>query len=424
MSMSGRWQLLPRLAFRNVRRQTRRSLLTGIAMLLGVAVLIFARALTDGAHADWVDSAVRMGSGHVALQDARFQATRDIGNRVAADVRQQIDRAIESEEVAQHLEAVAPRLESEALANSAHGAVPVMLMGVEPSAESEFSTLDDHLKEGRYLEQGDSLHAYVGADLAERLDLEIGSRLVLTAQDAAGEIAGQFVRVVGTFETGLPQADEGFVQIPLTTAQQWLGVGRDVTTLALLLDSTWEVDGVVESLRESLQGHDDLAVLSWRESMPELHAAIRADDYGEYIFHVVLFAIIALAIVNTVFMSVLYRTREFGVLRALGLTKDETASVVFAEGVILTAVSGLIGLVVGFVVTWVFFHDGLDYSFLMQSDFTFSGVVLDPIIVPHFRWLQIAQSLGSILIIGTLASLYPAYRATQIDVAEAMKFEA
>jgi len=125
-----------------------------------------------------------------------------------------------------------------------------------------------------------------------------------------------------------------------------------------------------------------------------------------------------------VLMSVLYRTREFGVLRALGLTSGETAGVVFAEGVLLTFVSGVLGMLVGFAVTWIFFRHGLDYSKLVSQQFTISGIVLEPVIIPVFRAIRVLQSLGSILIIGVLASLYPAYRATRIDVAEAMKFEA
>jgi ABC-type antimicrobial peptide transport system permease subunit len=158
--------------------------------------------------------------------------------------------------------------------------------------------------------------------------------------------------------------------------------------------------------------------------MPELDAAIRMDDWGDYVFNFVLYGIITLAIVNTVLMSVLYRTREFGVLQALGLTRGQTAAVVVTEGMILTAVSGLVGLGLGLGLTWLLFRNGLDYSAMLDSEFTFSGVVLDPVIIPAFRWQQVGRSLVAIAVVGTLASLYPAYRATRIDVAEATKFEA
>ncbi len=421
--MTGRLRILPLLALRNVRRQARRSLLTGTAMALGVAVLVFSRALGDGAHEDWIDSGVRLGTGHLAVQGPRYAASRKLADRVSPDALNAARAALRDPGVAPHVVLEARRLEVQGLANAAAGAVPVVVVGVEPDVEPGFSRLGERVIEGRYLEPGDRFHAYVGERLAARLDLQVGSRLVLTAQDVTGEIAGQFVRVVGVFRTGLPEADEGMIHLPLATAQQWLGVEGGVTTLAVLLTSGWEVPRVLGRLRRLLEGQS-LAVLGWREAMPELDAAIKIDDWGDYVFHIILFVIVALAIVNTVLMSVLYRTREFGVLRALGLTKGETAAVVFSEGVFLTAVAGVAGMVLGFAVTWVFFRNGLDYSFMLESEFTFSGVVLDTVIVPEFRTRQVLQSLGSIAVVGVLASCYPAYRATRIDVAEAMKFEA
>lgn len=423
--MTGRLRLLPRLALRNVRRQARRSLLTAAAMVLGVALLVFARALGDGAHQDWIDAAVRLGTGHLAVQAPRFRATGTLDDRLTSDALQRARTALAAPALAQRIAEVAPRLEVQGLASSAAAAVPILIVGVDPAVEPRFSRLDQRVVEGRYLEPADRLHAYVGSQLARRLDLNLGARLVLTAQDGAGEIVGQLVRVVGIFRTGLPEADEGVIHIPMGTVRDWLGVGEAVTTLAVLLRSSWDVPRVVDGVDALLEdGADGLAVLGWRQAMPELDAAIRVDDYGDFIFHIVLFAIITLAIVNTVLMSVLYRTREFGVLRALGLTKGEAASLVFSEGMFLTVLSGAVGMVLGFAVTWLFFRDGLDYSFLLQTEFTFSGVVLDPVIVPTFRAVQVVQSVGSIVVVGVLASLYPAARATRIELAEAMKFEA
>ncbi len=423
--MNGRLRVLPLLAIRNVRRQAGRSLLTASAMMLGVAVLVFSRALADGGHEDWIESGVRLGSGHVAFQAPRFRATSNIEDRLTAPAVVTAQEALGVPGVAEHVRNVAPRLEVQGLANSPTAAVPVAIVGVDPDLEATFSELGDRVVEGRYLQAGDRLHAYVGARLADRLDLKLGSRLVLTAQDAQDEIVGQFVRVVGIFRSGLPAADEGLVHIPIGTAQSWLGVGGDVTTVAVLLESGWIVPDVLQHLHDVLAGTtEDLVVVGWREAMPELDAGIKVDDLGNYIFNFILYAIIALAIVNTVLMSVLYRTREFGLLRALGLTKRQTAALVFGEGVFLTAVSGIIGMALGFAFTWVFFRNGLDYSFMLDNDFTFSGVVLEPVIVPIFRFVQVVRSLGAIAFVGVVASLYPAYRATRIDLAKAMKFEA
>lgn len=425
--MTRRRKVLLRLARRNVVRQWRRSLLTGMAMMLGVVALVMARTIGDGAHEDWIDSGVRMGTGHVTLQHPEFRFSRKLDDRLTVTARELALAALEDPDVAPYVEQVAPRLEVLGLGNSPTAAVPVRIIGVDPDQEERFSQLgvEQRLVEGRYLERGDRLHSYVGQRLAQRLDLEVGSRLVLTAQDAGGDIAGQLVRVVGIYRTGVPEVDEGVVHIPLATAQEWLGVEGEVTTLAVLLTSAWDVPRALRRLRARVgDAGAGITVLGWRQAMPELDAAIKLDDFWGYVFNLVLFVIVALAIVNTILMSVLYRTREFGVLRALGLTKRETATVVFTEGMILTAVAGLIGVVLGFGVTWLLWRNGLDYSGALEGELTFSGVVLDTVVVPVFRGIQVVMSLGSIVIVGMLASLYPAHRATRIDVAEAMKFEA
>ena len=157
--------------------------------------------------------------------------------------------------------------------------------------------------------------------------------------------------------------------------------------------------------------------------MPELAAAVAIDDFGNYLVYGILFVIIGFGIVNTVLMSVMHRHREFGVLQALGLTPGQTGAVVLFEGLSLTAVSAVIGIALGAFLTWYFFGDGLDFSGMMGEEMTFSGVVIDPVIIPLFRPSRFAQSITFILFIGTVASIYPAIRAARIDVTESMKFD-
>lgn len=418
--------LMVRLAVRNLRRQVRRSALTASAMIIGGALLIFSVSLGDGTHEDWIESGVRMGSGHVTVQAPGFRTSRKIEDRIGEKTRQTVERALGAPGVADHIVQTVEKLEIGGLASSPAGARPMQLVGVDPEREAAFSTLDDKLVEGRYLEPGDRLAAYIGADLARGLQLELGSRLVLTAQDARGDIAGQLVRVVGIYRTGIPEVDQAVAHIPLNTAGSWLRVESDVTSIALLLDGSRAVPATLRSLRRALAGEIDaggVAVLGWREAMPELDAAVKVDDLGNYLFQGIMFGIIALAIVNTVLMSVLHRHREFGLLQALGFSPGQTGGVVLMEGVILTTLSGLTGIALGIFLTWLFFRNGLDISFTWNEEWSFSGVVLDPIIVPLFRGARIAQGLVFVLIVGVLASLYPAFRATQIDVAESMKFE-
>ena len=411
-----------RLAVRGVLREARRSLLTASAMALGLALLMFTRSLADGGHEDWINAGVRMGSGHVLFQAPGYRESRSLDDRLSGKQAGAALAALGALEGPLAPLATTIRLSTNGLASSASAALPVVIDGVNPETEASFSHAAARITEGRYLERDDRLGAYVGTGLVERLGLSLGSRFVLTAQSADGEIQGQLVRVVGVFRTGLPEVDEGVVHIPISTARSWLGAAEAATTVGAILPTSRVVPEVVQAVRSDV-GADDIRVLSWREAYPELDAALRIDDYGDYVFLGILFAIVALAVLNTVLMAVLHRKREFGVLQALGLTPAETGLVVFAEGLLLTALAGVVGMIAGATLTWVFFRNGLDFSAFMTEEMTFGGIVIDPVIVPEFRMVQVLQSFFSIAVVGIIASIYPAYHATRIDVGEALKFE-
>ena len=227
--------------------------------------------------------------------------------------------------------------------------------------------------------------------------------------------------MAGIFRSGVPEFDDGLVYIPIATARGWMGTPGAATALAVLLHSSRATHRVVRALGERLP--PGIAVLSWQQAAPGLASAVRIDDWSGYAFLLILLAIVALAILNAVLMSVLNRNREFGVLQALGLTRRETSVVVFTEGLLLTTASGVVGTATGFGVTWLLWRHGLDLSSLMKGDITFSGALVSPIMVPEFRAVQVVLCLGATLAIGVAASIYPARQAGRIDVAEAMKFD-
>ncbi len=419
--LPARVRLFLQLAIRNVVRNSRRSALTAAAMTFGLAVLMWARAITDGAHETWVTGAVRIALGHVAIEAPGFARSGNIADRLSAEQLDGAEAALRSPEVAPLVRAVAPRLVVSGLASSAAAAVPVLIQGVDPAAEARFGSLTRSAVGGAFLAPGDRIAAFIGTGLARRLALGIGSRLVLTAQSASGEITGQLVRVVGTFQSGVPDIDDGLVYIPIETARGWLGVPGAATALAVLLTSSRATDRAVRALGPHLPAGS--AALTWRQTAPALDSALRIDDWSGYLFLLILLALVALAILNAVLMSVLNRNRELGVLEALGLTRRETGLLVFAEGVLLTTASGILGIALGFGVTWVFWRHGIDFSALVKGDITMSGALISPVMVPEFRVSQVVLCLILTLLIGVAASIYPARVAARIDVAEAMKFD-
>ena len=414
------------LALRNLRRNLRRTILTATAFIIGGALLTFAQTFGDGTHEQWIDSGVRTGSGHVTVEVPEFRVSRKIEDRLPGGTLQLVRKAVESSAAADRVTDVFYRLTINGLATSASGARPAQILGVDPTIEASLSPLDEQVVEGRYLKEDDRLAAFVGAGLVDALDLRIGSRLVVMAQDAHKEVAGQLVRVVGIFRTGIAELDDSVIHVPIATAGEWLGTGRDLTNVGVMVDSSVAVPGLVRHLRRELAepiAKGDATVMGWREAMPSLHAAVLVDEWGGYLMLGILFVIVGFSIINTVLMSVLHRHREFGVLQALGLTPRQTASVVLVEGLLQTVVCALIGVGVGLAITAAF-SGGIDISELYNDqEMQFSGVAIDPVIVPMVTPVRILYILGFMMFVGIVSSVYPAMRAATIDVTESMKFE-
>ncbi len=419
-------QVLILLALRNLRRHVRRTVLTVLAMVVGGGLLSLSFSIGDGSHESWIDAGVRMDTGHVTVERPEFRVTRRIRDRLPSTAQQVAEAALATPDIAPFVEAHSSKLTVRGLASSAAGARPAQIFAVDPVAEAAFGMVDDQVVEGRYLEPDDRLAAYVGAGLANSLELELGSRLVVQAQDAHQDIAAQLLRVVGIFRGGVPEVDQALIHMPIRTAGEWLGSGHDVTNVGLVLNDSTRVAWVTARLEAALAepvARGEARVMGWRESNPALASAIAIDDFGNYLIFGVLFVIISLGVINTVLMSVLHRHREFGVLQALGLTPWQTGSVVLIEGLTLTAVSGLAGVAIGWFLTWWFLGDGLDFRALMGEEMTFSGVVIDPVLVPLFRLSRMLQIVLFMLALGAVASIYPALRAARVDVTEAMKFD-
>lgn len=408
------------LALRNLGREMRRSALTAAAMTVGLALLILSRTLADGAHEDWIDSGVRLASGHVSFNAPGYRDSESLDDRLTpGQVEASLGAAALAPLTGPAITTV--RVATRGLASSADGALPALIVGVDPASELAFSELGADPATGRYLQEGDRLHAFIGAGMAARLGVRTGSRMVLTAQAASGDIAGQLVRVAGTYRTGLDELDESLVHIPLAVARSWLGV-EGATSVSMVLPHSTLTDPVLAEARAALEG-SGIEVAGWPETARELYSAVKIDDAGDWVFHLILFAIVTLAILNAVFISVLHRKRELGLLRALGLSGAETGLVVFVEGVLLTLASGFVGVALGFALVWIFFRNGLDFTDLMPADITFGGIVFNPVMYPAIELAHLVQSVVLTTVIGLSASLYPAWHAARLDPAESVKVE-
>ena len=388
-------------------------------------MLIFAFSMADGSQEMWIREAARMGVGHITIERPEYRTARRIGNGFGPEIREAAELTLMSPEVAPFLESAAARLSVRGLASSAAGARPVRIAAVDPEAEARLSSLDEKVVAGRYLQEGDGALAFIGDRLASSLRLKPGSRFVVQAEDANGEIAAKLLRVAGIFRSGVPEVDQSTVQLPLDAVGDWLRAEGSVTSLSLVVSHSSLVSRTVGALNRALERFVEsgqIAVLDWKEANPGVASAVALDDFSRFIIQVLLFTIIAFGIMNTVLMSVLHRNREFGILRAIGLTPGHTGLIVLIEGLVLTLASGMIGVCLGTFLVWYLWGDGLDLSGTMD-EMTFSGVLVEPVIVPEFRLERFLEALGFILVVGAAASIYPALRAARIDVTEVLQFD-
>jgi putative ABC transport system permease protein len=420
-----RLMILLRVALLNVRRQVRRSVLTASAMVLGIGLLMLVRSWEAGAHVMFVESAARLGNGHITIEHREYAASQDLEHRIAEEHVASVIAAVHAATPADELVAILPRITVGGLVQSATSSIPARIGGIDAVREAPVSIIAEKIVTGRFLEAGDRLEAVIGEGVAERLRAEPGSRLVLMAQGMDGELESQLVFVAGIFRTGIPEVDRGVVQLPIETAREWLGLAGDATSAGVILASDRRTHGIARGIRERLgpAAGAGVVVMPWWQAMPDLHAGLQADAVQTYIMFLILLAIVALAVVNAVLMAVLNRTREFGVLRALGLNRRSVGAMVLAEGMILTLVSGVAGMLLGLALALGVFGGGIDITWLAGDEVAFGGAVVDPIILPVVQRGDVLAILAIVMAIGVVASLYPAWQATRTDPAEAMNVD-
>jgi ABC-type lipoprotein release transport system permease subunit len=258
--------------------------------------------------------------------------------------------------------------------------------------------------------------------MAKRLKVSIGSKMVITANNLQGEIAGELLRVVGIFETGSDMIDGYVLQIPLNRARKLLGMNQEeVTQIAIFLDNQRDTDRVMKKLEETLSDFKEVAVLSWREIMPELAAYVELDGSSNYIFQVIIFIIIAAGILNTILMSVLERQFEFGVLLCLGMNPRNLLFLVLAESILLGLLGVTVGTLLGLAGNQYFTVKGFDLTLFTSSNIDISGIALDPVLYSDLYPDHLIIIVVLVFLMTVLAGVYPAVKAARSVPIEVLK---
>ena len=414
-------RVLFNLAWRNIWRHRRRTLITLSSIAIGFGLAVLSIGIGDGSHNSMIRNAIKLGEGHITVQPRDYMEAPANYKYIANG--KSLAAKIDALKIPG---SVQPRISLQVLASTANNSVGAGVEGISALDDPRAQMLRPMLVEGEWLKPGDGRGLLIGDGMSRKLKAKLGSKIVVMAGKQGGDSQAQLGRVRGIFDSHMNELDDFLILSDLQFAQRFLeGEGADaeqgpVTRLAIFLDDDEQTDLWKERLRESI-GSTHLVALDWREMMPQLVQFIVIDDAGNYVFLMLILMLVVFGIVNTVLMSVLERTREFGLLRALGMSRYHLLQLVFCESLLLSLLAVVTGWVVGGGLHLWFSSHGIDFSALMAEGTSIMGTFMDPVVYTELSVDRVIQ-LTVIIFVATLASgIYPAIKAARVTPVEALR---
>ncbi len=403
-----------RLAFRNMLRNRRRSLITMVAVALGLAFMIWGRNLNSGSYDEMIKVGVSQMAGHVVLQTPGWQESKD-----------QELHLVETATLVDALQEAFPdatvirRSFLSGLVSSTSNSVGIGLNTVEPLGESRVADWESKVDSGAWLEADDTRGIMLGTGVADSLQVEVGDKVVFMTQGDE-DVSSRLFRVRGTLRTGSRELDGFFALAHLDAGAELLGTPGAAHQVSLHLPDPHESEAATRQARALFPGQD-LDILNWKEAIPEVYQLIKMDEKYNLMFMFIIGLIVAVGMANTVLMAVMERMREFGVLLAVGMSPRRLAGLVVAEGFLIGLVSVTLGVVLGTLLTWPLVVYGLDMTAFMGESYEVSGIAISAVIFPQYDWVATFLFAFGGVLMTVLATLYPAIKAARLQPVEAMR---
>lgn len=419
--------LLLSLAWRNLWRHARRTMLTVLALGLGLGLLLLSLGLGDGGHEQMIVNGIKLGGGHVVIQAEGYQLSQSQDLLIPAHVVSTVDKTLGTDRA---LHSINPRLLASGLLSSAANASGVGIVGVQPHAERVVSLIPQRMVAGAYLDGEQSSGLVIGDELATKLKVRIGSKVVLMAQavhpqtgnrnGGGGELQSGLFRVVGIFHTGLRELDAYLVHLALPTAQAFLQAGDQLSQIAVFLHQDSATVAAADALRTQFTP-TEIEILTWRQALAELARFVWLDDAFNYVMNGMILVMVSLGVLNTMLMSVLERRYELGVCAAVGLQPAQLLTLVMYESVLLILLSLILGLILGLGGHWYFATYGLDMRVFTETDLPVAGTVFDPILYSSLSAARIIWAVGIVGALALLMAAYPAWKAAHTELPGALR---
>jgi ABC-type lipoprotein release transport system permease subunit len=399
------------LAWRNVWRNKRRSLISIASVLLAVVVALLMRSMQIGSYDHMIKNIASFHTGYLQIQAPEYFDKQSVNYSFLESVS--LKRIINENEFTT---VFAPRLESFALVSGGELTDVGMIIGIDPDLENNLSSLETRLVHGEYLKNSD--HDIMLAEgLADHLKLTVGDTVVILGQGYHDIMAAGKYNVKGIIKFPMPELNNLIAYLPLLEAQYLLGAENRLTSIAVMIENQNYLNQTSEMLQEKLGRSYE--VMTWEEMLPEVVQGIQTDNAGGIIMLAVLYVIIGFGILGTVLMMTLERIREFGMLLAVGMKRGYLRSVIIAESVFLSLIGAVSGVIVSIPILVYFYFNPIQLTGELAESISSWGY--EPILPFSLApTIFINQGL-TVLILALIAAIYPVWKISRLEAVDAMR---
>jgi ABC-type lipoprotein release transport system permease subunit len=401
-----------KLAYRNLGRNRRRSFFSALAMGLALALLLLMASVIQGEYGDAVELGIRLQSGHLQVRSATYDEAKT--SLQWEDLIEEPARIAEQVSSLEPVSAATPRLYASGFVTTADESAPVRVVGIDPPSAAN-APYRDGILEGEFLDPLDREGLLIGWSLARRLELSAGDSVSLSVNTSNGEVNEQRFIVRGIYSTGTSGYDGLTAFLPLDKAQALTGAEGHASSIFILLKDTAQTDAVIAAIQAP--GYE---VLTWRDMNEILVETEQLASGFMTVFYLIVLGIGATVIVNTQIMSVYERTREIGILSALGVRARRVMALFLTESVLLALGGVALGLVIGGLVVAYFTRYGLP---LDVENFGVTGMLLRDRIYTLLTVQDAVRLTLMSVVVTVLAGLYPAVLASRMEPVAALRAE-
>lgn len=403
-----------RLAWRNVWRHRRRTFLIAIGMGITMSLLIFYDGLIGGFEQAIYGNAIQLLGGNVQVHAPGYNDKVGRKPLLALNDPDAIVRAAESHP---NVVVASKRIVTGGLVTNREGAFAVTIVGVETDKEGKITPVSDNITSGRYLLPDDGDVIVIGQGLATAMEIKVGDRITMVGNSTHEQTRQRTMTVIGIFDVGVPSVEKTTIYVSLAEAQSLFGLNGQVTEIVISLEQIGQEPGVVNTINQSVPGYE---VTSWETSIPELKQTMDMKTSVMGAFGVFMIGIVAIGILNLLMMAVFERTREIGIVGALGLKPREITLLFLLEGIVIGLMGAALGAILGTLFNGIFGVVGFDYT--QFADLTEYTALISGRIYTQLVPMKILQHALTVAIISAIAALYPAMEASRREPAEALHY--